>query len=50
MNLRNERQPTFYPLSFIPIKNAKKKPSGFKQCGKLSLVLVHFMHLKELME
>jgi hypothetical protein len=50
MNVRNERQPTFYPVSFMLIKEFKQeKPSGCKQCGKPSLVRVPFMHLKGLM-
>jgi hypothetical protein len=50
MNVRNERQPTLYPVSFIVIKKlTQDKQNGSKRYGKPALVLVPFMHLKELM-
>jgi hypothetical protein len=50
MNVRNERQPTLYPVSFIVIKKlTQDKQNGSKRYGKPALVLVPLMHLKELM-
>jgi hypothetical protein len=50
MNVRNERQPILYPVSYIVIRKlTQDKQNGNKRYGKPAVVLVPFMHLKELM-